>query len=260
VRDPDRSDTLGVALVTGASKGLGRAISLRLAADGYDIALVARDRDGLEEASSEIRALGRRAAAFSVDVRSVALIEPTVAQIEDQLGTVSVLVNNAGVLRIASPFETTEADWDTVMETNVRAPFFWSRYVGDRMRREHRGAVVNISSAAGLRPYPGRSAYGTSKAAVIMMTKILALELAPFGIRVNAVAPTFVDVGVSRLTLTSDANTQSVVSEIPLGRLATTDDVSSAVSYLAGPASAFITGAVIPVDGGLALGSSTGNA
>jgi len=244
-----------VALVTGASRGLGRAIALDLAAHGHDVALTARTVADVQEVAAEIGALhpGARAIGLALDVREAASIRAAVACTEAALGPIAVLVNNAGIQRLGGVLEQTEADWDAVHETNLKGPFLVAQTVARGMVERRAGVIVNVASAAGLVPLAGRTAYAAAKAGLIMLTRSFALELAPHGIRVNAVAPTFVETELGRLTLDQPGARAAVEARIPLGRVATTGDVAAAVRYLVSPEASFITGTVLPVDGGLAM-------
>lgn len=248
--------TATVAIVTGASRGLGRGVALALAGAGYAVALGARDRDALERVADEISGAGGHALVLAVDldVTDRASVEAAVARVEAELGAIGVLVNNAGIQRLGSALEYTEDDWDAVLGTNLTGAFRVAQVVARRMVATGRGgAIVNVASMAGILAFPDRIAYAASKAGLIMLTRSFALELAPHAIRVNAVAPTFVDTELSRQTLDRPGGRDEIEARIPLGRLATVDDVAAAVLFLAGPSAAFVTGTVLPVDGGVSL-------
>jgi 2-deoxy-D-gluconate 3-dehydrogenase len=199
-----------------------------------------------------------RALAVAADVRRPDEITPAVARIEDELGPIEALVNNAGVQRLSPAREVTEADWDDVLDTNLKGAFFCAQAVGRRMLERRRGVIVNIASAAGLIAVADRAAYASSKAGLIMLTKVLALEWAGHGIRVNAVAPTFVETELGRLTLDQPGVREQVLGRIPMGRLADPGDVVAATKFLLdGDSAGFVTGQVIAIDGGLTLGGST---
>lgn len=244
----------GVALVTGAGAGIGRGVAVALASDGWDVAVGGRSPDSLGATVAEIEKLGARAAAVPMDVRSPAVVAEAVTRIERQLGPIDALVNNAGVQRLAAAAEVTEADWDDVLDTNLKGAFFCAQAVGRRMLARGSGAVVNIASAAALVAVADRAAYSASKAGLVMLTKVLALEWAPRGVRVNAVAPTFVDTELGRATLGQAGKREEIIGQIPLGRLAEVTDVVAATRFLLdADASGFITGHVLTVDGGLSL-------
>lgn len=242
-----------IVLVTGASRGIGAGIARELARAGADIAITARDVQRLDSLRAEIAALGRRCLALVLDVTEVASIEPAIARVEEELGPIDLLVNNAGVNIPRPAVEITEAQWDSVLDTNLKGVFFCAQAVGKRMISRGSGVIVNVASAAGLIPAEERAAYCSSKAGVVMLTKELALEWAQFGVRVNAVAPTFVETELAAQTLNRPGMRELWNSRIPLGRIATVDDVAAAVRYLASPAAAFLTGVTLPVDGGLTM-------
>jgi len=244
-----------VALVTGGSRGLGRTIALDLAATGHDVAVTARDVADAEAVAREIRAAqpGARALAVALEVRDAAAVADAVERTEADLGPIGVLINNAGIQRLGTILEQTEADWDAVMDTNLKGAFLVAQAVARRMVARQGGCIVNVASAAGLIPFAGRVAYAAAKAGLLMLTRSLALELAPHGIRVNAVAPTFVETDLGRLTLDQPGVREALNARIPLGRVATPDDVAAAVRYLVSPGAGFITGTVLPVDGGISM-------
>lgn len=244
----------GIALVTGAGSGIGRGVAVALAADGWQVALLGRSADQLAQTLGDAESAGARAIALTADVRDPDTVEVAVREIERQLGPVDALVNNAGVQRLAAAAEVTEADWDDVLDTNLKGAFFCAQIVGRSMIERRGGMIVNVASAAALTAVPHRVAYAASKAALLMVTKSLALEWAPFGVRVNAVAPTFVETPLGRKTLDQPGRREQIVGQIPLGRLASVADVVGATRFLLDPAaSGFMTGQVLVVDGGLSL-------
>jgi 2-deoxy-D-gluconate 3-dehydrogenase len=242
-----------IALVTGASRGIGAAIALGLAEDGYDLAITARQSERLEPVRAGIEALGRRCLPLAFDTSVISTIEPAVARVEQELGPIDLLVNNAGVNIPRPALEVTEAQWDSIHDTNLKGVFFCAQAVGRRMLARERGRIINIASAAGLIPAEDRAAYCSSKAGVVMLTKELALEWARFGICVNAVAPTFVETELAAQTLDRPGMRELWNSRIPLGRIASIDDVVAAVRYLSSAEAGFITGVTLPVDGGLTM-------
>jgi len=240
-----------VALVTGAARGIGRAVAAGLAADGWDVALLGRSAGALQPVADEIPG---RALAVEADVRHPDELAAVVARVEDELGPIEALVNNAGVQRLSLACDVTEADWDDVLDTNLKGAFFCAQAVGRRMLERRHGAVVNIASAAALIAVAERAAYASSKAGLIMLTKVLALEWAEHGVRVNAVAPTFVETEMGRLTLDQPGVREQIVGRIPMGRLADPGDVVAATKFLLdGDSAGFITGQVVAVDGGLTI-------
>ncbi|HXJ77292.1 MAG TPA: glucose 1-dehydrogenase [Candidatus Methylomirabilis sp.] len=241
------------ALVTGASYGIGGASALALARDGCDVAVSDLRADDLAETLTAIRAAGARAVAVALDVRSLASIERAMAEVLGTFGHLDVLVNNAGVPLTRAAVDVTEAEWDEVMGVNLKGAFFLTQHVGRHLIGSGRaGAIVSIASTHGVIGLADRSTYGISKAGISQMTRMLAIEWAGHGIRVNAVAPATVETR-SRAAF-FDANPkrrQRAMDRIPLGRFGTADEMASMVAYLAGPHAAFITGQTILVDGGL---------
>lgn len=242
-----------VALVTGASRGIGAAIATTLADAGADLAITARDVASLRESAAQIVAMGRRCLPVACEVTNAESVDDAVTQVETALGPVDILVNNAGVNIPRLALEATEAQWDTILDTNLKGAFLCAQRVGRTMVDRRSGRIVNISSAAGLIPALERVAYCSSKAGLIMLTRVLALEWAQYGITVNAVAPTFVETELAAQTLNRPGVREYWERTIPLGRLATTADVAAAVRYLVSPEASFITGEVLSVDGGLAM-------
>jgi 3-oxoacyl-[acyl-carrier protein] reductase len=253
---PPTSAGRPVALVTGGSRGLGRAIALDLAAQGHDVAVTARSHADAQAAADVIvRAHpSGRAHAVPLEVTDAASVARAVAVVADALGPITVLVNNAGIQRLGGVLEQTEADWNAVIGTNLTGAFLVAQAVARRMVEQGSGgSIVNIASAAGLIPFAGRPAYAAAKAGLIMLTRSFALELAPHRIRVNAVAPTFVETDLGRQTLDQPGVREQITGRIPLGRVASEADVAAAVRYLVSADAGFITGTVLPVDGGIAM-------
>jgi NAD(P)-dependent dehydrogenase (short-subunit alcohol dehydrogenase family) len=240
-----------VALVTGAGRGLGRAAAIELARAGAEVVCVARSADELERVAEEIRAQGGAAHARPADVTDAGQVARLVADAE-ALGDLRVLVTAAGTNRPGPARDYPLADWDALFDVNVRATFIACRAVGDSLlRRGQRGSVVTISSQMGSVGYPGRVAYCATKHAVDGMTKALAVEWAREGVRVNAVAPTFVLTPLTEGWLEDPAFREEVLERrLPTGRLASLDDVAHAVRYLACDAAGSVTGHVLKVDGG----------
>ena len=238
-------------MVTGAGDGIGQAVALGLGGDGWDLALVGRSRDTLTATRDQ---LPGRAVVLAADVRDPGGIADAVAEAGRALGPLDALINNAGVQRLSPALEVTESDWDDVLDTNLKGAFFCAQAAGRSMVARGAGVIVNVASAAALVAVADRAAYAASKAGLIMLTRVLALEWAPRNVRVNAIAPTFVDTDLGRQTLSQPGRREQIVGRIPLGRIASLADVVSAIRFLIDPAaSGFITGQVLAIDGGLSI-------
>lgn len=240
-----------VALVTAASRGIGRAIALDLAEHGADVALGVRDPDAATELADTIRAMGRRVAVVAMDVTDLAACRSAIDRVVAELGTIDVLVNNAGGGIVEDALDVTEEHFDTVWALTTKSTFFVSQHVAKHMRSSGGGSIVNIASQAGLVALPGESSYCLSKAAVIHMTKCLAVEWGQYGIRVNAVAPTFVETEGTAPALADEAFRADTVERIAaLHRIGQPREVAAAVTFLAGAGASLITGTALPIDGG----------
>jgi 3-oxoacyl-[acyl-carrier protein] reductase len=243
-----------VALVTGASSGLGARFAQVLAANGAPVALVARRAERLAALKDKIEAAGGRAEAIEADVVDRAAMKRAFAQAEASLGPVTILINNAGIAPSARAIDATEEHWREVLETDLDSVFFWAQEGARRMIEAGKGgAIINISSVLGFGVSKGVIAYATAKAAVIQVTKALALELASKGIRVNAIAPGWFVTDLNRDFLASERGA-AIEKEIPLGRFGTDGDLDGALLLLASDAGRFITGATLVVDGGQVVG------
>jgi NAD(P)-dependent dehydrogenase (short-subunit alcohol dehydrogenase family) len=240
------------AFVTGASQGIGAAVALALARDGFDLAVSSTRPEKLEDVVSGIRAAGARAVPIALDVREPESIERAMAQAVADCGRLDVLVNNAGVPLRRPALDVTPAEWETVLAVNLRGAFFMSQQMGRHLVTAGKsGCIVSVASTHGLVALAQRSAYGIAKAGVMHMTRMLAIEWAAHGIRVNAVAPGRVDTPSRAGSLTEPGYRDAALGRIPLKRFGTADDVAGAVSYLASPAAAYITGQTLVLDGGL---------
>ncbi len=239
-----------VALVTGASRGIGRDLVRALASAGAVVGAAARTTSDLDTLVAEVAAAGGHAFPVVMDVVDVASVRRAVAQVEAARGRIDILVNDAGLGFNHDALDVTEADWDQMMAVNARGLFFVTQAVAAGMVARGYGRIVHISSQAGLVGIPRHAVYAASKGAVTMLTKVLALEWAPFGVTVNAVAPTFVRTPGTAARLDDPAFAADVISRIPVGHVGTTADVAAAVRYLASPAAGLVTGTVLVVDGG----------
>jgi NAD(P)-dependent dehydrogenase (short-subunit alcohol dehydrogenase family) len=242
-----------VVLVTGASSGIGRHFAELLAAAGAKVAAIARRADRLEELAREIEACGGRCLALAGDVTKQDSIKETIAAAEERLGPVSILVNNAGVVVSKPLFEHTEADWDYVVDTNLKGAWLAAREFAHHLVEKKRpGRIINISSVLASRTIGRVPAYCAAKAGLTHLTHVLAMELARYGILVNALAPGYVETDFNREYFQTEAG-KALIGRIPLRRLGQAPDLDGALLFLASPASAYVTGAVIAVDGGHAV-------
>ncbi len=238
-----------VAVVTGASKGIGRDLAVALAGAGARVAVAARNTEALEETAAAARAAGGEALAVPMDVSDVDQIRAGFARVQEHFGSVDIAVNNAGLGANHPAEEVTEADWDEMMAVNLRGLFFCCQAAGRIMLAQGSGRIVNMSSQAGVVAIRDHAVYSASKGGVNLLTKVLALEWSHRGVTVNAVAPTFVHTRGTADRLDEPEYLQAVLDRIPIGRLGTTTDVAAAVIYLASPAGAMVTGHVLLVDG-----------
>jgi len=250
MEQPDFSLTGQVALVTGASRGIGHDLVLALAAAGATVGAAARSPEHVDELLDEVAAAGGRAFAVPLDVTDLPSVEPVVQQIAREHGRLDVLVNNAGLGANHDALDVTEADWDDLMDVNLKGLFFVTQAAARVMVSRGYGRVVNLGSQAGLVGIRRHAVYSASKGGVEMLTKVLALEWAPHGVTVNTVAPTFVRTPGTAERLDDPAFAADVLARIPVGRFGTTTDVAGAVLYLASPAAGLVTGTTLTVDGG----------
>ena len=244
-----------VALVTGAQQGIGRAIAVEFAAAGADIAVNWLDDEGAaERVAAEIRRHGRRAMPIKADVARLEQVRSMVSAAEDVLGPIDVLVNNAGVFPRISFLEMTESDWDYVLDVNLKGSCFCAQAVAKSMVSAGRpGAIVNLTSGAAFRSSPRGAHYVASKGGVLSMTRAMALELAPFRIRVNAIAPGLTDTAQPRYG-SSEAELAEAARAIPLGRMARPAEIARAAVFLASDDAGFVTGQALHVNGGSYFG------
>lgn len=239
------------AIVTGAGRGIGKAIALGLAEAGADVGLVSRTLSELEAVAEQIEALGRRAGAVASDLTETDRIEPFVEELREELGGVDILVNNAGMNIPQEALDVTVEAWDQIMDINLKASFFLSQAVGRVMIGQGRGGrIINISSQTGSVALLKRAAYCASKAGLNLVTKVLALEWASHGILVNAVAPTFIETELSKGFLADPQFREYALAKNLFKKIGTPEDVVGAVIYLASPASSLVTGHVLLVDAG----------
>ena len=240
-----------VALVTGASRGLGKAIALALAAEGASIAAVARSEEALKDTIEAIRATGGTAEPFALDVSDDAAVEATVEKISARFGHIDVLVNNAGVTRDGLLMRMKSEDWDTVLDTNLKGAFLLTKPVGRIMVKQRAGRIINISSVIGLMGNAGQANYAASKAGLIGFTKSVAREFASRGITCNVVCPGFIETDMTK-GLGEDLR-KKLLEKIPLARLGQPEDVAGVVAFLTSPAASYMTGQILTVDGGMVM-------
>src|SRR6266704_5531050 len=251
-----------VAIVTGAGRGIGRATALELARLGADIVIAELDQNGADGTAKLVKDLGRRAAVIPTDVTKRAELKAMAERTQSQFGRIDILVNNAGIYRAAATLDVTEEHWDAIMTINAKAVFFATQAVLPTMIAQHRGNIVSLASMAGKIGSRTNLPYNVSKAAVISMTKSLALAHAADGIRANCVCPGFVETDmwdkVSRdqgalLGMSPAEFTKARLNSVPLGRMETPEDVANVIGFLASPKSAYMTGQALSVDGGLVM-------
>jgi 3-oxoacyl-[acyl-carrier protein] reductase len=240
-----------VAVVTGAGRGIGQAIALKLAAAGANIAVVDLKQEFCTETVQKTEALGRKAWAFAANVADAASVEETTKHILAATGKVDILVNNAGITRDGLLMRMSEADWDAVLDINLKGTFLFTKAFSRSFLKQRSGRIVNIASVIGLIGNAGQCNYGASKAGVIGLTKSVARELASRGVTVNAIAPGFIETAMTA-KITSEAR-EALLNQIPLASLGQPEDVANAVLFFASPAARYITGQVLPVDGGMAM-------
>lgn len=239
-----------VALVTGGSRGIGRAVALELARNGADIALVYAGNEAAAQAvAAEIEAMGRRAAAYRCDVSRFDEAKDTVAAVISEFGQVDILVNNAGITKDGLMLNMKEEQFDAVVDTNLKGAFNMTRHVYGPMMKKRYGRIINISSVVGLSGNAGQANYASAKAGLIGLTKSVAKELAARGVTCNAVAPGFIETDMTDAMPAQAA--ESVKAAIPLKRLGRPEDVAKLVAFLASDSAGYITGEVVKVDGGM---------
>ena len=238
------------ALVTGASRGIGRAIALRLAEDGANVAVIyAGSADKAEAVVNEITALGVNAKAYRCNVADSAAVNETVKAVTNDLGKIDILVNNAGITRDGLMLRMKDEDFDAMLDTNLKGAFNMIRACYSGFIRKKSGRIINISSVSGIMGNAGQANYSASKAGVIGLTKSVARELASRGITCNAVAPGFIQTDMTE----NLGDNNPLLNSIPLGRMGKPEDIAAAVAFLASDSAAYITGEVLKVDGGLAI-------
>ena len=240
-----------VAIITGGARGIGREIALAFAREGADVALFDVNAEPLEQTANELRALGRRAEGFVVDVTNGAAVDEGVAKVLDKLGRIDILINNAGITKDGLLIRMDDAQWDRVLTINLKGTFLCTRAVAKHLLKQRRGRIVSIASVVGIFGNPGQANYAASKAGIIGFTKAVAKELASRGITCNAIAPGFIKTEMTE-ALPEEAK-QRLLQAIPMGTLGQPQDVAQAALFLVSDAARYITGHVLVVDGGLAM-------
>jgi glucose 1-dehydrogenase len=242
-------------LVTGSSKGIGRGIATRLAEEGADVVInYNSDPRGAEEALAEVRAFGRRGAIIRADLGNVADVRDLVARSAEALGGLDILVNNAGIEKHAEFWDVTEEDFDAVLNVNLKGVFFATQAFVQLCRAAGRpGKIVNISSVHEELPFPNFSPYCASKGGVRMLTRTLAVELGPLGITINSIAPGAIETPINTKLLNDPSKLQSLIRQIPLGRLGKPADVAGLAVFLSSRDSDYVTGTTYFIDGGLTV-------
>jgi 3-oxoacyl-[acyl-carrier protein] reductase len=240
-----------IAVVTGAGRGIGRAIALKFAAAGADIVCVSRTVENAEKVAQEVRALGRKAWAHAVDVADASAVEAAVEKILAEAGKVDILVNNAGVTRDGLLMRMSEEDWEAVLNTNLKGAFLFTKALSRGFLKQRSGRIINISSVIGLIGNAGQCNYAASKAGLLGLTKAVAREFASRGITVNALAPGFIETDMTA-GLSAEMKTE-LLERIPLRVLGRAEDVAEGALYLASPGARYVTGQVLAIDGGMVM-------
>ena len=240
-----------VAVVTGAGRGIGRAVAIAYARMGADVVCVSRTEENSAKVAAEVEELGRKAWAKAVDVSDTAGVEAAAKEILEKVGKVDILVNNAGVTRDNLLMRMSEEEWDTVLNTNLKGAFNFTRALTRPFIKQRSGRIINIASVIGLIGNAGQSNYAASKAALIGFTKSIARELAPRGITVNAIAPGFIETDMTAVL--DDKVREEVLGRVPLGRFGSSDDIAHAAAFLAMEPTGYVTGQVLTVDGGMVM-------
>jgi 3-oxoacyl-[acyl-carrier protein] reductase len=241
-----------IALVTGASQGIGRSIALELAKSGAVVALAARNLEKLNAVQSEILSAGGKAECFSLDIASPESITECAKAVIEKLGKVEILVNNAGITRDGLVLRMKAADWNDVLQTNLTGSFLLTQALLGQLLKNRWGRIINITSVVGRTGQAGQVNYASAKAGMIGFTRALAREVASRGITVNAVAPGYIETPMTEVL--NDTQRNAMLTTVPLGRAGTPEDIAQAVRFLAGEESGYITGHVLDVNGGMFMG------
>lgn len=240
-----------VAVVTGAGRGIGRAIALKFAAAGADVVCVSRTVENSEKVAAEIRALGRKAWAFAVDVADSKAVAAAGEKILAEAGRVDILVNNAGITRDGLLMRMSDEDWDVVLNTNLKGAFSFTKAFTRSLLKQRSGRIINVASVIGLIGNAGQCNYAASKAALFGFTKSVAREFGSRGITANAIAPGFIETDMTAVL--DEKMKTALLEKIPLNSLGKAEDIAEAALYLAGPGGRYVTGQVLTVDGGMVM-------
>jgi 3-oxoacyl-[acyl-carrier protein] reductase len=240
-----------IAVVTGAGRGIGRAIALKFAGAGADVVCLSRTQENSDKVANEVRALGRKAWALAVDVSDSAAVNTACEKILTDCGKIDILVNNAGVTRDGLLMRMSDADWDAVLDTNLKGAFLLTKAFFRVFAKQRAGRIINISSVIGLIGNPGQANYAASKAGLIGFTQSVARELASRGVTVNAIAPGFIETDMT--SVLNEELKATILKQIPLGKFGSADDIAEASLFLASPQARYITGQVLTVDGGMVM-------
>jgi len=242
-----------VAVVTGAGRGIGRALAIGLAEAGADVAILARTEDDLARVAEEIRAVGRKAYPITVDVTDRQQVEEAVSQLIEQTGRIDILINNAGMNIRSQALAVTDEEWDKIMQTNLKSAFLCSQVIGSRMKEQGAGKIINISSVAGQVALRTGVVYAATKAAMIQMTKVLALEWGKYGINVNSIGPWYFKTPLTEKLLADPAYLGEIVARTPLARVGELPELVGPAVFLASDAASYVTGQTLFVDGGMTI-------
>jgi 3-oxoacyl-[acyl-carrier protein] reductase len=240
-----------IAVVTGAGRGIGRAIALKFAAEGADVVCISRTEENSRKVADEVQSLGRKSWALAVDVSDAAAVGAAAEKVLSEAGRVDILVNNAGVTRDGLLMRMSDADWDTVINTNLKGAFLFTKGFLRAFIKQRSGRIINVASVIGLIGNAGQANYAASKAGLIGFTKSTAREVASRGITVNALAPGFIETDMTAVL--NPGLKEQLLKQIPLNSLGQPEDVAAAALFLAGPGARYITGQVLTIDGGMVM-------